>query len=165
MKKDENTDIERVMIQMEGAIKKHLSKYNITKEDAEDCTQQLLLDAYNYVKCNQFTKAAADRYRYQLKRRTEAFLKSNTPVTIPLDSVELVVNCNFIQNFQHDSLNNALDELSERERYIIEMYYYEGKSYREIAREFNVSGNRIAQIKEKALSKLRRPSVKNKLIV
>ncbi len=52
-------------------------------------------------------------------------------------------------------LKNRLHSLPEKQRLIIERYYYEEKKLSEIAAEFNVSEARICQIHSQALSSLR----------
>lgn len=61
-----------------------------------------------------------------------------------------------------ESLGSALDTLSERERTILKMYFGMGNqaesSLLEIAERMNMTRERIRQIKEGALEKLRRPA-------
>jgi RNA polymerase sigma factor for flagellar operon FliA len=52
-------------------------------------------------------------------------------------------------------LKKAIEDLPERENLLIKLYYFEGKSFEEIASEMNVSKQRISQLHAKAVKKLR----------
>lgn len=52
-------------------------------------------------------------------------------------------------------LAKAIDELSERERLVISLYYYENLTFADIAQVLEVSVQRASQINAKAVSKLR----------
>lgn len=54
-----------------------------------------------------------------------------------------------------DSLAKAIDTLKDREKLIINLYYYENLTYREISEVVEVSESRISQIVSGALEKLR----------
>lgn len=56
----------------------------------------------------------------------------------------------------HEALEEALLKLSERERLVIEGRYFEGKTRKQLASEHGVNGERIRQVEEKALVRLRR---------
>lgn len=56
----------------------------------------------------------------------------------------------------HEALEEALMKLSERERLVIEGRYFEGKTRKQLASEHGVNGERIRQVEEKALVRLRR---------
>lgn len=53
------------------------------------------------------------------------------------------------------SVARALDKLSERERKVIGMYYYEDKKFREIGAELDVCEPRVSQLHARALEKLK----------
>ena len=55
-------------------------------------------------------------------------------------------------------LSEAIDELSEREKLVISLYYYENLNLADIAKVLDVSIQRVSQINTRAVSKL-----KNKL--
>ena len=58
----------------------------------------------------------------------------------------------------YEAIDYAMDELSDRERRVIEARYFECVSLADIAKEFGLlSSERIRQIEAKALRKLRRP--------
>lgn len=59
-------------------------------------------------------------------------------------------------NLIKDNIENKLNLLSEKEREVIEKYFFQGKSLQEIGDEMNRSRERVRQIKEDALYKLRK---------
>lgn len=63
---------------------------------------------------------------------------------------------------QIDILNKAIiTTLTEREEFVIESIYFSNKSLVDIGREVGVTGNRIMQIHEKALKKIKKRLLKN----
>lgn len=54
-----------------------------------------------------------------------------------------------------EKLNETLEKLSERERLVIRLYYYEELSFVEIAEVLNVSQPRVSQLHTRALDKMR----------
>ncbi|SHG93247.1 sigma-70 family RNA polymerase sigma factor [Tepidibacter thalassicus] len=54
-----------------------------------------------------------------------------------------------------ESLKKALDVLNERERLIINLYYYEGLTYKEIGKILNISESRISQIHSRSILKIK----------
>jgi RNA polymerase sigma factor for flagellar operon FliA len=54
-----------------------------------------------------------------------------------------------------DTMARAIEELPEREKTIVSLYYYEGLTMREIAAVFGVSEARICQVHTRAILRLR----------
>ena len=52
-------------------------------------------------------------------------------------------------------LKEAIKNLTERERLIISLYYYENLNYKEIAEALEVSVSRISQLHSKVMNKLK----------
>jgi len=55
-----------------------------------------------------------------------------------------------------EKLLNILNTLSEKEKQILQMIYFEEKDLKEISEKLNISVSRISQIKSQALAKLRK---------
>lgn len=53
-------------------------------------------------------------------------------------------------------LQMAIDSLGEREQIIINLYYYEGLTYKEIGEILSISESRVSQIHSKAITKMRK---------
>lgn len=63
---------------------------------------------------------------------------------------------NFVhQNEVKELLANAIDELPEREKLVVVLYYYENLTLREIGEVLNVSESRVCQIHTKVVLRLR----------
>jgi len=56
---------------------------------------------------------------------------------------------------QREILHRVVDNLSERERMLVQMHYYEGVSFDKIAGMMGVSKQRISQIHSRAVRRLR----------
>ena len=52
------------------------------------------------------------------------------------------------------ALAQAIDGLSEREKYVISLYYYEGLTLKEIGETLSISESRVSQIHTKAIFRL-----------
>ncbi len=60
-----------------------------------------------------------------------------------------------LKNELKQTLANAIEELSERERLVVTLYYFENLNLADIAKVMEVSVQRISQINSRAVSKLR----------
>jgi RNA polymerase sigma-70 factor (ECF subfamily) len=54
------------------------------------------------------------------------------------------------------TVDGALDHLSERARLLLDLFYMQGKSYKEIAAEMGIAIGTVARMKSDALAKLRK---------
>jgi len=89
----------------------------------------------------------------------EEFLPNEKGYEIPLvdtlkdsdNDVTLAVESREIRN----ALVNAVEELPPQERTVISLYYFEGKTLKEIKTELNVSESRVSQIHAQAVIHLR----------
>ena len=52
------------------------------------------------------------------------------------------------------ALTKAIDALSDREKLVITLYYYEGLTLKEIGETLNISESRVSQIHTKAIFRL-----------
>lgn len=79
----------------------------------------------------------------------------------PYNLIEEVVGSEYINNIstkdQLKGLDAALDTLTEREKQVLLMRYRDGLTFNKIGKQFCVGGNRIRQIHNKAIRKLRAP--------
>jgi len=60
-----------------------------------------------------------------------------------------------LKNEMREKLKNAIEALSERERLVVTLYYFENLNLSEIAQVLEVSVQRVSQISTKAISKIR----------
>lgn len=80
--------------------------------------------------------------------------------TLPLDEqIELYNEDDTLEKLEKEQLlekiNEVLEDLKERDRLIIQLYYYEELNLKEISEILNISESRISQIHKKILKKLR----------
>lgn len=61
-----------------------------------------------------------------------------------------------LKNELRDILKSAIEELNERERLVVTLYYFENLNLSEIAQVLEVSVQRVSQISSKAISKIRK---------
>lgn len=60
-----------------------------------------------------------------------------------------------LKNEMREKLKDAIEALSERERYVVTLYYFENLNLSEIAQVLDVSVQRVSQISAKAINKIR----------
>ncbi len=60
-----------------------------------------------------------------------------------------------LKNEMREVLKEAIDELSERERLVVSLYYYENLNLSDIAKVLDISIQRVSQINSKAIAKLK----------
>ena len=126
--------------------------------DAEDLTQQCFLTAHR--KLHQLRDATAARsWLYRILRTS--FLRTcrkRTPhneadTELPMHEVEADQNEDSPFDLEH--LQRRLDELPESNRIALLMFYFEGKSYEEIAKETNVAMGTVMSRLSRAKAHLR----------
>ena len=89
-------------------------------------------------------------------------------IDIIVDQDELKPDSKLIDQSFKDEVRNVLKSLSSRESRILTLYYgldnEKARTLEEIGMEFKLTRERIRQIKEKALQKLRRNSIRKELL-
>lgn len=65
---------------------------------------------------------------------------------------------------QHKRLHKAMDVLTSRESYMIRLHFFRNLSYKDIAKEMKISPQRIQQIINKSIQKLRNPDIVKQLV-
>ncbi len=60
-----------------------------------------------------------------------------------------------LEREQTRALTEAIEKLNERERQVIQLYYYEGLTFKEIGQVMSISESRVYQIHTRALARLR----------
>lgn len=130
-------DIDKIYIELESK----LGRTPVDQEVAE--ALQISLDEYNTLlkEVNVSTLISIDENVYQF----ESVKDHNAQ--IPERCVE--------EKEIKDTLAKLIDELPEREKKVIFLYYYEELTLKEISRVLEVSESRVSQLHTKAVSRLR----------
>ena len=135
--------IDEAMKQIEMRTGKTASDEELAKQlgltDEELCSWQTQLKVTNVVSLNEFEENGS-----------EPMIDSAHPVRF--SQPEEVVEEAEIK----EKLAESLELLTEKERRVIELYYYEDMTLKEISKILEVSESRISQLHTKALNKMRK---------
>ena len=135
--------IDEAMKQIEMRTGKTASDEELAKQlgltDEELCSWQTQLKVTNVVSLNEFEETGP-----------EPMIDSAHPVRFsqPEEVVE--------EEELKEKLAESLELLTEKERRVIELYYYEDMTLKEISKILEVSESRISQLHTKALNKMRK---------
>lgn len=145
-----------------GPTIRHIGmKYLHDPDMTDDFVQDFWADIYNIADqyifsfhaygflCKTATNRAIDRYR-QLKGETARVCYVDYSQYPPLQ-----VNESPQEHAMRLSINQAMDQLREDQRIVIQSVYFEDKTVRQIAAELNISKSQVDRLKKQALEQLR----------
>ncbi len=121
----------------------------------------VILDEYFLEnECEPDDEYLAKKLEIDVERVREVRAAHAISYTLPLDEqIEMYSEDETLEKIERGELlehiNEILDTLKERDQLIIQLYYYEELSLKEISEILNVSESRISQIHKKLLKKLR----------
>ena len=121
----------------------------------------VILDEYFLEnECQPDDEYLAKKLEIDVERVREVRAAHAISYTLPLDEqIEMYSEDETLEKIERGELlehiNEILDTLKERDQLIIQLYYYEELSLKEISEILNVSESRISQIHKKLLKKLR----------
>lgn len=81
--------------------------------------------------------------------------KDNFKIQLKDETIDSSPEESAIKNDTLRELEVAIEKLSERDKIIINLYYYEGLTYKEIGEILKISESRVSQIHSKAIVKMR----------
>lgn len=93
------------------------------------------------------------------------YLEQNFDIDFNMDDPEDTPEGYFGRQELKEILVNSIQDLTEKERLVVTLHYYEELTLREISKILKVSESRISQIHTKALSKMQGKLGKNKFIL
>lgn len=146
-----------------GAMLDYLRSLDIMSRNNRKIIKDIdtLIDAY-YQKYEEEPDDAylAEKLNLEIDKIKEARQAHAVSYVLPLDEQ---INCysedTTLEKIERESLleqvNAVLETLKEREQLIIQLYYYEELSLKEISDMLNISESRISQIHKKLIKKLR----------
>lgn len=146
-----------------GAMLDYLRSLDVMSRNNRKIIKDIdtLIDAY-YQKYEEEPddKYLAEKLNLEIDKIKEARQAHAVSYVLPLDEQ---INCysedTTLEKIERESLleqvNSVLETLKDREQLIIQLYYYEELSLKEISDMLNISESRISQIHKKLLKKLR----------
>ena len=143
-----------------------LLKRQWNKEDAQDiATKALIMTARKY---DEKRGNLGSVYFFSLLHESGRFIRAkNKRKDINVKVLDKELNSNienllvedgsdFAKNFEmKDDCENLMKYLSERERKLVQMYFWEDKTYRAIGKEIGISYERVRQIINQGIKKIR----------
>lgn len=141
--------------------KKVLSYLNGKVNDAylaEDICSDVFLKIYEKLDSFDDSKASVSTWIFTITRNTltDYFrtrrVYSEIPEELPMDSD---IEENYCQNETLDALADALEALPERERDLIILHYYSGKTLKEVAEALDISYAYVKVLHNKALAAMK----------
>jgi RNA polymerase sigma-70 factor (ECF subfamily) len=155
----EPLDITRLVADHHAVLYRYAYRLSGSAADAEDLTQQTFLAAH--VKLDQLRSAEAGRgWLFSILRN--CYLKTRRKRTpLPAASVELDVNGLPDRRYEESTIDRerlqaAIDELSDEFKLVVLMFYFEGRSYREISVALNLPIGTVMSRLSRAKGHLRR---------
>ena len=135
-----------------------VSKIN-NAHNAEDLTSDVFVKIYEKIDSFDESKASLSTWIYTVARNTltdyyrTRRVHEEIPETMPAGSSVEDDVCN---NEMLEALANALETLDERERDIIVLRYYSGKTLKTIAEQMDISYAYVKILQNKAMEKLKK---------
>ncbi len=127
----------KLIKQVDKIVEEYLSEYNVEPTD-EEIAELLEIDVEKVKKA----RTAGDIYSVM---PIEDQLKYFENISKKIEEEELI-----------DIIKNILKKLSEKEQLIIQLYYFEELSLKEIAQILGVTESRVSQIHKKVIQKIRK---------
>lgn len=158
-------------IRIRGAIIDHLRSLDWVPRSARQKSRQLE-DVYNRLE-NQLGRSASDleiarELGISVKELQEIIMQTASFNVISLE--EAIFEVHTLRNTDnekqlpeelvckqetYDTLKENIEQLPEREKQVISLYYYNNLTYKEIGQVLEISESRVSQLHSKAISRLR----------
>ena len=155
---EESVNIESLIAKHHQAVYRFAYRLSGNSSDAEDLTQQAFMLAHQHLdqlrdpsKCLSWIFTIVRNTFFKMNRRKRPNCAAN--LELDIDQVSETVMEQF--EFDSDRLQIALNRLSDDQRKILMMFYFEKLSYKEIAKKLDVKLGTIMSRLSRAKSKLR----------
>ena len=128
-------------------------------DTAEDICADIFLKVYEKLDTYDETKAALSTWIFTIARNTvtDHFRTRHVNIELPEELAEdFSVESEICNNEMLETLASALEKLDERERDVIIMHYYAGRTLREIAETMRISYSYVKVLHNKALEALKK---------
>lgn len=150
---------ERIYIEYKDKVTCYIRGKISNSHDAEDIVSDVFVKVFRGLAGYDESKASVSTWIYTITRNTltDYFRKAKRFCEIPEelctgdDAEEALLNGEML-----DCLANALSQLGQRERDIVILHYYSGKTLKEIAEMTGISYSYIKLLHANAIKKLRK---------
>ncbi len=149
---------ERIYVEYHPKVLKYITARVSNRSDAEDLASNVFLKVFKNLSGFDSERASISTWIYTITRNTliDYFRKLN--IDSPLYDNEIAsenVEETILSEELLEALAAALENLEERERDIIVLRYYDGKTLGDIASLMNISYSYVKILHKKAIEKLR----------
>ena len=146
-----------------GAMLDYLRSLDVLSRSNRKLVKSIDLEVSKYF--NQYQEEPSDEYLAQVLNDEVATIKearvaSDIYALVPIDEqYNAIVGDNILEDLQQEELieiiSKILRDLSQREQMIIQLYYFEELSLKEISEVLGITESRISQIAKEVIKKIR----------
>ena len=153
-----NLDKEKIYLGYHGKVYGYILSKTNNKHNAEDLTSEVFLKVYEKLDTFDETKASLSTWIYTITRNTltDYFRTRKVFAEIPETIEDETSVENEICNAEMlETLADALETLDERERDIIILRFYSGKTLRDISAQMGISYAYVKVLQNNAFAKIK----------
>ncbi|MDD7346209.1 RNA polymerase sigma factor FliA [Helicobacter sp.] len=146
-----------------GAMLDYLRSLDVLSRSNRKLVKSIDLEVSKYF--NQYQEEPSDEYlakalNEEVAKIKEARVASDIYALVPIDEqYNAIVGDNILEDLQQEELieiiSKILRDLSQREQMIIQLYYFEELSLKEISEVLGITESRISQIAKEVIKKIR----------
>ncbi|RDU68391.1 RNA polymerase sigma factor FliA [Helicobacter equorum] len=146
-----------------GAMLDYLRSLDVLSRSNRKLVKSIDLEVSKYF--NQYQEEPSDEYlakvlNEEVAKIKEARVASDIYALVPIDEqYNAIVGDNILEDLQQEELieiiSKILRDLSQREQVIIQLYYFEELSLKEISEVLGITESRISQIAKEVIKKIR----------
>ena len=146
-----------------GAMLDYLRSLDVLSRSNRKLVKSIDLEVSKYF--NQYQEEPSDEYlakvlNEEVAKIKEARVASDIYALVPIDEqYNAIVGDNILEDLQQEELieiiSKILRDLSQREQMIIQLYYFEELSLKEISEVLGITESRISQIATEVIKKIR----------
>ena len=144
----ENIEFERIYIEFRDKVTRYVRGKIANEQDAEDVVSDVFVKVFNGLYGYDRKKSSVSTWIYTIAHNTviDHYKTAKSVCELP---------GNLCSEDNIEDLANALERLTERERDIIILHYYSGKTLKNIAEKMNISYSYVKLLHGNALKALR----------
>lgn len=146
-----------------GAMLDYLRSLDVLSRSNRKLVKSIDIEVSKYF--NQYQEEPSDEYlakvlNEEVAKIKEARVASDIYALVPIDEqYNAIVGDNILEDLQQEELieiiSKILRDLSQREQMIIQLYYFEELSLKEISEVLGITESRISQIAKEVIKKIR----------